>query len=183
MSPESQRPLPTVRLRPATVLNVLLLALALVAFVLLATREPSSPGIEVIRADPPPGVDAIHVHVTGAVADPGVVVAQPGHRVADVIALAGGANNQADLSAVNLALRVRDEDAVHVPARGESVALSLVDVNSATQAELESLPGIGPVRAAAIIAARPYLTSEELLDRAVIPAGVYEQIRGLVTAR
>lgn len=172
-------------------LNVLLLALALVAFVLLATREPSSPGIEVIRADPPAGVDEIRVHVTGAVANPGVVLAQPGQRVSDVIALAGGASNEADLQAVNLALRVRDQDTVHVPLqdgrRGESAALSLipvlVNVNTATQTELESLPQIGTVRATAIIAGRPYLTTEELLERGVIPAAAYEQIRLLVTAR
>ncbi len=170
-------------LRPLTVLNVLLLLAAVVAFVLLAQREPSSPGIEVIRGEPPAGVDEIRVQVTGAVVSPGVVVARPGDRIADVIALAGGALDGADLGGVNLALRVRDQDAIYVPTRGEQVALTLVDINSSTQAELEELPAIGEVRAQAIIAGRPYVTTDELVEREILTPGVYEQIRALVTAR
>ncbi len=169
--------------RPATVLNVLLLLAALVAFVLLAARSPASPGVEVLRGDPPPGVDEVRVHVTGAVVSPGVVVAQPGDRVQDVLALAGGTLPEADLAGVNLALRVQDQDAIHVPGPGEAVALTLLDINRATQRDLEALPQIGPVRATAIIDGRPYASTDELLERSVIPAGVYEQIRSLITAR
>ncbi|MEX2372241.1 MAG: helix-hairpin-helix domain-containing protein [Dehalococcoidia bacterium] len=175
------------RPRAATVANGVLLLLALVAFVLLATRSGPDAGVEVERRHPPPGIDEIRVEVRGAVGAPGVVIAAPGDRVGDILARAGGVLAEADLRAVNLALRVRDQDVIDVPLAGaggprQGVAHALIDLNTATQDDLEALPGIGPVRARAIIDARPFVTSEELLERGVIPAGVYEDIRLLVNA-
>jgi len=169
--------------RPLTLLNALLLFLAAVALVLLLVRSDASPGVEVARADPPPGVDEIRVHVLGAVATPGVVRAEPGERVEDVILRAGGALPDADLDALNLALRVRDEDTVDVPRIGEVAASALIDINSATQDELESLPGIGPARSRDIIEGRPYGHTDELLERGILTASVYDEIRTLVAAR
>jgi competence protein ComEA len=169
---------------PGALLNVALILLALVALVVIAVRGGGdSAGVEVERRDAPAGVDAILVHVSGAVAAPGLVEAQPGDRVADVIERAGGALQEADLDAVNLALRVRDEDVVRVPFEGDPLALGLLDLNTATQAELEELPGIGPVRAEAIIAARPLASVDDVLEQGLVPASVWEEIRSLVVAR
>ena len=174
-------------LRPgrATTLRIALGAAAVLALAILVLRADADPGIEVLRLDPPPGVDEIRVEVTGAVARPGVLTVRPGDRVADAIALAGGLDPDADRSALNLALRLRDEDRVVVPRLGERSPL--LDINTATAGELDELRGIGPVYSTAIVDARerggPFATTEALIERDVIPEHVYERIRQLITAR
>jgi competence protein ComEA len=167
-------------------LNAALALAALVALGILLTRSAPSPGIEIERRHPVGGVDSVRVHVAGAVLAPGLVEVAPGDRIGDVITAAGGASSDGDLGALNLARRVLDGERIEVPRIGErtSAAPGLVDLNTATQRELESLPGIGPARAGAIIAAResrPFQSSDDLLERAVIPGSIYEAIRDLVT--
>jgi len=173
-------PLPDLRVRPTTALNLILAVLALVAFVLLATRSGPDLGIEVERRAPAPGIDEIRVDIRGAVGAAGVYPAAPGDRIADVLERAGGVTTEADLAAVNLSLRVRDQDLIHIPALSDATP-ALIDLNFASQRELESLPGIGPVRAEAIIRARPFTDTDELHTRGIIPANVYEQVRMLIT--
>ena len=167
----------------STLLNVALVVLAVAAFTVIAVRRGGAErGVEVERRGAPAGIDEIRVHVSGAVAQPGVVVAQPGDRIVDVVDRAGGALPEANLDALNLALRIRDEDAVYVPFAGEEPA-PLVDLNTATQAELEALPGIGPATARAIVAARPIASVDDLLERDLVAGAVWEEIRLLVTTR
>ncbi len=137
----------------------------------------------------------IKVYVTGAVAQPGVYPASSGERVGDVVARAGGLTAAADAVAINLARRARDEMHVHVPAKGETAQagasssapspLRPLNVNTATQRELETLPGIGEVTARRIIASReadgPFGSVDDL-SRAGVRASVIEQIRSLVVA-
>jgi competence protein ComEA len=59
----------------------------------------------------------------------------------------------------------------------------LVDINSASAEELDKLPGIGPARAKAIIANRPYGGKDDLANRKIIPANVYNQIKDKIIAR
>jgi len=59
----------------------------------------------------------------------------------------------------------------------------LVDINSASAEELDKLPGVGPARAKAIIASRPYNGKDDLSQRKVIPANVYNQIKDKIIAR
>ena len=59
----------------------------------------------------------------------------------------------------------------------------LVDINSASAAELDKLPGIGSARAQAIIANRPYKGKDELAQRKIVPQNVYEQIKDKIVAR
>ena len=136
------------------------------------------------------------VDVEGAVVDPGVHSVPAGSRVGDAIAAAGGYSTEVDIAAaaaaLNLAEHLTDGQKIHVPARGEVVTLpggatqppaggGLIDINHATQGELESLPGIGPVTAEKIIAARPFATIDELDSRDVVGPSVMEQIRTLIT--
>ena len=155
------------------------------AVIVLALRSPGGRGIEIEARDPAPGIDEIRVHVDGAVLRPGVVTVAPGDRAIDAIALAGGLASDADTLAVNLARRVVDEDRVIVPRIGERPPL--LDVNTATASELEALPGIGPVRAAAVVAARDeggaFATTDDLVERGVIPEHIYEGIRDQIAAR
>lgn len=62
-------------------------------------------------------------------------------------------------------------------------AAALIDINSATEAELRVLPGIGEVRAKAIIAGRPYRGKDELVRKNIIPQGVYDGIQARIIAR
>lgn len=136
----------------------------------------------------------IRVYITGAVAQPGVYAASSGERVGDVVARAGGLTAEADPVAVNLARRTRDEMHIHIPAKGETApaaantapsALQPININTATQQELETLPGIGEVTARRIISSReadgPFATVDDL-RRAGVRESVIEQIRSLVVA-
>lgn len=156
--------------------------LTLPALLIVVMRSGTSPGVEIELRDPPPGVDEIRVDVEGAVARPGVVVARPGQRVGDAIALAGGLAAGADPAALNLARRVVDEERIDVPRLGEATG-TLLDLNAASAEQLEALPGIGPVTAERIIdarAERPFASSDDLLARGLVSARVYERLRDLV---
>jgi competence protein ComEA len=122
------------------------------------------------------GTDLVTVHVSGAVADPGLVGVGESSRVADAIAAAGGTTSGADLQAINLAAPVRDGDRVVVPVSGDSedglAAASVEDarvrINIATPVEIETLPGVGPVLAGRIVEYREthglFSEVEDLLD-------------------
>ena len=167
------------------VLRLLLGAAAVVAFAVLVLRDGGHRGIEIERLEPLPGVDELRVEVAGAVAEPGVFTVRPGDRVIDAIALAGGLTADADSAPLNLSRRLHDEDRVLVPRTGELPPL--LDVNAASAAQLDALPGIGPVYATAIVSARdrggPFATTDDLVERSVIPEHVYEAIRDLIAAR
>lgn len=117
-----------------------------------------------------PPVGPLVVHVAGAVARPGVYEMAPDARVHTVIEGAGGASDVADLDGLNLAATVADGQRIYVPVIGEvdpatvpsgptptdpvgdgAAAGEPIDLNSASAAELETLPGIGPATAAAIV--------------------------------
>jgi competence protein ComEA len=169
------------------------LALAALAF---ATRPGSSGAIDVRlpeAATATPGDGQIKAYITGAVQRPGVYTVRSGDRVADLVEAAGGPTDDADTSAVNFARRIRDEDQVIVPRRGEVLASPVpiggtaarrIDINSATSATLETLPGIGPTRARNIVESRakdgPFTTTTELVKRKLLPQSVYDGIKELI---
>lgn len=106
----------------------------------------------------------ITIYITGCVLNPGVYTLKAGSRLADALDLAGGATDEANLLAVNLALIVKDEGMYVLPKQGEAVnaipqlinettqnETSKVNINTASQNQLEQLCGIGPVKAEAII--------------------------------
>lgn len=129
----------------------------------------------------------VYVHVVGQVAEPGVVELPVGARVSDAIDLAGGPTARADLAAVNLARAVVDGEQIRVPEPGEVPAPSgtpgtsgpeggtaspgsggQIDLNAADAAELDQIPGIGPVLAQRILEHRelhgPFRSVEALED-------------------
>lgn len=133
--------------------------------------------------------ETIVVHVSGAIQRPGLVTVPSSARIADVIAAAGGAGPGADLGGLNLAASVSDGDQVVVPMPGEASpagggAKQGIDLNRSSAAELEELPGVGPVLAARIVDFResngPYETVEDLLDVGGIGEAKLEAMRNAI---
>ncbi|MDE2823898.1 MAG: ComEA family DNA-binding protein, partial [Chloroflexota bacterium] len=137
-------------------------------------------------------------YVTGAVRQPGLYTIKAGDRLADLIDLAGGITEDADMQAVNLAVRVNDQDHWTVPKLGEptvvpSNAVSMeptsdkVDINTADAKLLETLPGIGETRAQAIISHRdehgPFKRVDDIVAVPGIGAATLEGLRDLVEVR
>jgi competence protein ComEA len=179
-----------------TVVIAVLVAVAAGGVVLVVrARAPAPVPVEVTEATPestPPPL--IVVDVEGAVARPGVVRLASGTRVADAIAAAGGSTPDADPAALNKAAILRDGARVYVPRYGEtppagsagSESERKIDINHASAAEIESLPGIGPSTAARIVRARElraFTKVEELQTRGLVTARVLSDIRDLVTTR
>jgi competence protein ComEA len=145
----------------------------------------------------------ILVHVDGAVARPGLYSLPQGARVADAVDVAGGPRTAADLRAINLAEPLTDGQKLDIPKKGEEAAeavptapaspvpsaaggpATIVDLNSADQATLETLPEVGPVTAAAILQYRDeaggFSSVDELLDVDGIGPATLEAVRPFVT--
>lgn len=169
-----------------------LFLLAVGAGLSLFKNQPSD-DIQIISTseeDLPAGRQVV-VHVDGAVANPGVYELKVDSRVSDAIIAAGGLNPQADQTKINLAAKVADGQKVHVAAIGESTTsikgitsttgTDLININTASESELDKLPGVGPVTAQKIIALRPYSAPEELLTKKAVSSSVFEKIKNLIT--
>ena len=195
-----------------------------------AGEPPTDPAAA--NAAPP---DPVQVYVAGAVRRPGVYTLPPDGRLADAIAAAGGIAATADLTPVNLALKVKDEARYIIPdlaaprpagdqespaaesaltgktanlltgelsgvpsepepdtaattaaaAAPDPAATTLIDLNTASGPQLETLPGIGPARAKAIITHRqqhgPFAAAEELTAVSGIGSGIYQNLQPLIT--
>ncbi len=159
---------------------------------LLIDRQLQGPQPLEIRLDSTPVSSEIQVYVAGAVQRPGVYYLTDGDRWIDAVEAAGGPTIDADVEAVNMALRLHDEDQVLIPRLGEEPASVLaaadeqkIDINTASADLLDSLPGIGEVRSQRIVESRerdgPFSRPEELVERGLIPQSVLEQIRELIT--
>ena len=137
----------------------------------------------------------ISADVSGAVIKPGVYQLDSNSRVGDAIKAAGGFaqnSNQEYISKyLNMAQKLSDGSKIYVPLAGEQVsgvqtgvaaapgnqAQTKVNLNTATQPELEALPGIGPVTASKIISDRPYQQIGDLLNKKVVSKAIFEKIK------
>lgn len=181
----------------------------------LATGAPAStdPGSPESTAGPTTtdGPVDLVVQSAGAVSSPGVYRLPPGARVDDLVGASGGLTGEADGDRVNLAAPVGDGERVWFPRRGDEeppvvvaggggstgtpvgpggasgpdAAQAMVNLNTASAAELDTLPGVGPATASAILAYReehgPFVTVDDLLEVRGIGDAKLEQIRPLAT--
>ncbi|MEW5867794.1 MAG: ComEA family DNA-binding protein [Chloroflexota bacterium] len=167
--------------------------------ILLASGRPRGQPVSLL---PPPTPAPLVVHVLGAVAQPGLYQLPAGSRVQDAIQAAGDLLPEADLSTVNLAALLQDGQRILVPTpppptstpdpnapRGSKAATPVViyplNINTASQAELESLPEIGPATAQKIIEYRqthgPFTSIEQIMEVENIGPKTFEQIKDLIT--
>jgi competence protein ComEA len=165
--------------------------------VFLIVRQTSPDGMEIILPVPTAERELeLKVHVSGAVSSAGVYVLNEGDRVEQAIEAAGGATADADLTTVNLAIRVRDEGYYYIPRVGETPPpLSVqqvpdsgqIDVNTATADRPSELPGIGGVLSQAIVTHReengPFSSVDGLLAVDGVGPAKLEAIRDKVQVR
>lgn len=126
----------------------------------------------------------LYVHVLGAVEHPGLYVLDLDARLVDALAAAGGTTDDADLASVNLARLLADGEQVVVPVLGAvqnqpgaaAPADDLIDLNSADQAALESLPRVGPALAERIIAWREENGRFQSVDDLLAVPGIGEKL-------
>ncbi|SHE41711.1 competence protein ComEA [Caldanaerobius fijiensis DSM 17918] len=143
----------------------------------------------------------IYVDVGGAVKNPGVYRFKQGERVIDAINKAGGLEEDADTSTINMAKKLTDEEKVYIPKKGETPPQVVsgtssgnsgvlptnakININTASLQELDSLPGIGPVTAQRIIDYRnqngPFKSIEEIKNVSRIGDKIFEQIKDKIT--
>jgi competence protein ComEA len=163
-----------------------LVGLLVAGMVMLASVPPAG---ETITLLPAPTEVPLTVNITGAVTNPGVYLLARGSRVNDALEAAGGLLAEADTSNLNLAALVEDGQELHIPALIPGMEIGgttlLININTATQAELENLPGIGPTLASNIIQYRQQYGSFTLIeDIKSVPGigdAIFEQIKEKIT--
>ncbi len=164
----------------------ILVGLLLAGIIWLSTRQSDG---DAIALRPPPTPAPISVHITGSVVSPGIYTLPAGSRVADAVEAAGGFLPIADEENINLAAPLEDGAQLNV---GKSEfytsgggGASRVNINTATLEELDTLPGIGPSTAQAIIDYRRqygnFQRADEITNVSGIGPATYERIKDLIT--
>jgi len=146
----------------------------------------------------------IVVEIAGAVEKPGVYKLPLSSRIDDLLIISGGVSANADRGwlekNINRASKLTDGQKLYIYSQSEVLSANttggikldqvilgvengrLININSASLSDLDTLPGIGPVYGQSIIEHRPYSTIEELLSKGVLKESVYEKIKNKITA-
>ena len=173
----------------------LLFGLFLAALIWVVARNPTG---EPVILRPAPTEKPVIVYITGAVPRPGVYALPKNARVQDAISAAGGFLAEAEKSQINLAALLEDGEKLDIPyIEGASpilatpgptvvaVTTELININTASAAELDTLPGIGPSLAQRIIEYReqngPFINTEDIINVPGIGPGSYERFRDMIT--
>ncbi len=190
------------RYRPYVAMVALFIG-TLAGTIFLLRRPEAPPTLTLITPTPRPTATMvlIVVDVRGAVHNPGVYTLPAGSRVQDALTRAGEVTSDADTRSLNLARRLNDGEQLYVPRYGEATPLppptpargaptptrlaSKININTASVAELDTLPGIGPALAQRIIDYRTqhgdFKTIEDLKKVRGIGEALFNQIKDLIT--
>lgn len=157
---------------------------------LITSSQPTTPiefHSDASEATASGAMSQVMVDVEGAVVRSGVYQLPSGARVEDAIAAAGGFTKDVDSVAlaktINRAAKVVDGGKIYIPVLSSSPlstlgdVSNLVSVNSGSQSNLESLPGVGPVTATKIIDNRPYQTLEELVSKKAMSQSLFDKLK------
>ncbi|MFP3896945.1 MAG: helix-hairpin-helix domain-containing protein [Anaerolineales bacterium] len=171
----------------------------------LYDRRPQPESMEIVQPTEilTPTPVPIRVHVVGAVNRPGVYALAPGSRWLEAVGAAGGVADDAYVEGVNLAGFLQDGQQIWIPHMGEATrpppessvldqglasrGTRQININTASAADLEALPGIGPVYAQRIVDYResngPFSDPSQIMEVKGIGEGRYEEIETLITVR
>ena len=171
-------------------LSLVGLVLIIGGFFFSKSPEVSYPKESLVTKEKPVNVD-----ISGAVVNPGVYKLKTGELVENAVHEAGGfseaANKEFISKSLNLAQKLSDGMKIYIPFEGEAGGVSSglvsgtnpqsqVNINMASQSELEALPGIGLVTASKIISGRPYQKIEDLLNQKIVSKSTFEKIKGSI---
>jgi competence protein ComEA len=178
----------------------LLFGLFIAVLVWIVARSPSG---QAVTLRPVPTEKPLVIQVTGAVPRPGVYALAQGSRVQDAISAAGGFLIDADKTGINLARALADGEQLDIPYISSSSPViqdastpaataatsvsnaELININTASSDELDTLPGIGPTTAQKIIDYRtqngPFISIEDIINVSGIGPGTYEKLKDLIT--
>lgn len=138
----------------------------------------------------------IIIDIEGAVINPGVYTLSSDARTLDALAAAGGLSEDADRiwveKNINLAKRLSDGVKIYIPRMGEQVLSEInqttgtggavININTASITDLDSLPGVGVVTSQKIVDGRPYGQIEELLSKKIVGQATFEKIKDKISA-
>lgn len=174
-----------------TLIIGVLFGLLLSAVILLISSPPRANAILILSTATQ---SPLTVDVDGAVDQPGIYQLPVNSRINDAILAAGGPLTDANLDSINRAALLKDGMKIYIPAQGEQIALdgnspaspiNLININTATQKELEALPGIGPGKAGDIIEYRQnhgdFDTIEDIQNVSGIGESLFQEIKDQIT--
>jgi competence protein ComEA len=184
---------------------LLLFGLLLTGAGLLSTKITNLPSdkVEIITPSTIPNQQQFIVEISGSIQNPGVYHLPNGARIDDLIIAGGGLSADADRNWVdknlNRAAKLTDGQKLYIPNQSEVLSANdsttgttvsnsisqnvgkLININTASSSQLESLSGIGPVTAQKIIEGRPYSSVEELLTKKILSQKVYDKNKDLLS--
>ena len=184
------------------ILTGVFLGLLVSGIIILIVSPPRGQPVELLPLSTP---SPFMVYVTGAVMNPGTYNLPVNSRVRDAIQAAGGLSSESDITSLNLAAFLQDGERVWIPLRVNNSPVSSpehacdcktatpapptsdnpLNINIATEAELDLLPGIGSIKAAAIVTYRqqngPFTTIDEIQNVPGITAAIFANIKDLIT--
>lgn len=176
-----------------------LIGIVLTAVFVIVASPPRGTAVTLM---PAPTLAPLLVQVDGAVKNPGVYNLPRESRVREAIQAAGGYTGEASSDSINLAARIKDGEKIVIPStsspsipeasssnslesRVAPISSGMVNLNSATSAELETLPGIGQTRAGDIISYREshggFKSIEEIQEVNGIGPATFERLKDLIT--